>query len=72
LCINEEHSIRFPANILEVEINGVAEALGNLTERGAIDLVVKANVSLSDSGFVSIQDAIAFGEIKDDSLSGKW
>jgi hypothetical protein len=56
---------------MEVEITGVAEALGNLTARGAIDPVVKANISLSESGFVSIQDPIAFGEIKDDSFVGK-
>jgi len=57
-------------NLLEAEIRGVSEALGNLTERGALDPVVKANVTLSESGFVSIQDAVAFGEIKDDSLAG--
>ncbi|TFK24854.1 actin-like ATPase domain-containing protein [Coprinopsis marcescibilis] len=61
----------FPTRMLEVEILGVAEALGNLTERGAIDPVVKATVSLSESGFVSVTGAVAFGEIKDDSLTGK-
>jgi hypoxia up-regulated 1 len=55
---------------MEVEITGVAEALGNLTERGAVDPVIKANISLSESGFVSIQDPIAFGDIKDESLLG--
>jgi len=61
----------FPTRMLEVEIAGVAEAIGNLTERGAIDPVVKATVSLSESGFVSVTNAIAYGEIKDDSLTGK-
>jgi hypothetical protein len=56
--------------MLEAEITGVIEALGNLTERGATDPVVKATVSLSESGFVSVQDAIAFGEIKDDTITG--
>ncbi|KAH8079815.1 heat shock protein 70 family [Cristinia sonorae] len=61
----------YPLDILEAEISGIPEALGNLTERGAIDPVVKATVVLSDSGFVSVQDAVAFGEIKDDSITGK-
>jgi len=37
--------------MLEVEIGSVAGAFANLTERGAIDLVVKATHTLSDSGF---------------------
>jgi hypoxia up-regulated 1 len=57
-------------DILEAHISGVAEALGNLTERGAIEPVVKATVALSDSGFVSIKEAHAFAEVKDDSLTG--
>lgn len=57
--------------MLEAEIIGVAEAIGNLTERGAIDPVVKATLTLSESGFVSVSDAIAFGEIKDDSITGE-
>jgi hypoxia up-regulated 1 len=43
-----------------------------LTELGAVDPVVKATVTLSESGFVSVSDAIAYGEIKDDSLSGMY
>jgi hypoxia up-regulated 1 len=58
-------------DILEARISGVAMALANLTERGAIDPVVKATVALSESGFVSIKDAHAFTEVKDDSLTGK-
>ncbi|KAH6904466.1 heat shock protein 70 family [Coprinopsis sp. MPI-PUGE-AT-0042] len=61
----------FPTRMLEVEITGVSEALANLTERGAIDPVVKATVSLSESGFVSVSKAVAFGEIKDETLTGK-
>lgn len=55
---------------MEAELKGIPEALQNLTEMGAVDPVVKATVVLSESGFVSIQDAIVFGEIKDDSLTG--
>jgi hypoxia up-regulated 1 len=60
----------FPVRLLEAEITGVSEALANLTERGAVDPVVKAVVTLSESGFVSIDDAIAFGDIKDESITG--
>lgn len=56
--------------MMEVELANVTEALANLTERGAVDPVVKATLMLSESGFVSVTDAVAFGEIKDDSLSG--
>jgi len=61
----------FPVDILEAHISGVTEALANLTERGAIEPVVKATVALSDSGFVTVKDAHAFAEVKDDSLTGK-
>lgn len=60
----------FPREILEAQISGVAEALGNLTERGAIDPVIKVTVALSDSGFVSVEEAVAYGEIKS-SIAGK-
>ncbi|KAI0339093.1 actin-like ATPase domain-containing protein [Trametopsis cervina] len=61
----------FPTDILEADIKGVHEALNNLTASGAVDPVVKATVVLSESGFTTIQDVIAFGEIKDDSFTGK-
>ncbi|KAF7326636.1 Actin-like ATPase domain-containing protein [Mycena venus] len=61
----------FPTRFLEVGIEGVAEAIANLTELGATDPVVKATVTLSESGFVSVSSAVAFGEIKDDSIAGK-
>jgi hypoxia up-regulated 1 len=58
--------------VLEADIVGVAEAIANLTERGAIDPVVKVTLTLSESGFVSVSDALVFGEIKDDSITGKF
>ncbi|KAF7373516.1 Actin-like ATPase domain-containing protein [Mycena sanguinolenta] len=61
----------FPRRFLEVGIEGVAEAIANLTELGALDPVVKATVVLSESGFISVSNAVAFGEIKDDSIAGK-
>ena len=45
--------------------------MANLTELGVVDPVVKATVTLSESGFVSVSDAIAYGEVKDDTLTGK-
>ncbi|KAF8968850.1 actin-like ATPase domain-containing protein [Flammula alnicola] len=61
----------FPTRMLEVELGNVTEAIANLTERGAVDPVVKATLTLSESGFVSVTDAVAFGEIKDESITGK-
>ncbi|KAL4245181.1 Heat Shock Protein 70 (HSP70) [Abortiporus biennis] len=61
----------YPTDILEAEIKGVADAIQNLTDLGATDPVVKATVVLSESGFVSVHEAVAFGDIKDDSLTGK-
>ncbi|KAK7055392.1 actin-like ATPase domain-containing protein [Favolaschia claudopus] len=60
-----------PTRFLEVGIEGVTEAIANLTELGASDPVVKATVKLSESGFVSVSNAVAFGEIKDESIAGK-
>ncbi|KAI6117497.1 heat shock protein 70 family [Pisolithus croceorrhizus] len=60
----------FPREILEAQISGVVEALGNLTERGAIDPVIKVTVALSQSGFVSVEEAIAYGEVKS-TIAGK-
>jgi hypoxia up-regulated 1 len=56
--------------MLEVELGNVTEAIANLTERGAVDPVVKATLTLSESGFISVTDAVAYGEIKDESLTG--
>ena len=58
-----------PTELSETEITGVKEAIGNLTENGATDPVVKATVVLSESGFAAIQDAVAYGEIKE-TLAG--
>ncbi len=72
VCVCSHSFFRgFPTRILEVELEGVTEAIGNLTERGAIDPVVKATLMLSESGFVSVTEAVAFGEIKDESIAGK-
>lgn len=57
--------------MMEVELGNVTEAIANLTERGAIDPVVKATLTLSESGFISVSDAVAYGEIKDESITGK-
>ena len=48
----------YPTDLVEVEITGIPEALKNLTEAGAVDPMVKINVHLSESGFVSVQDAV--------------
>lgn len=46
--------------------------MANLTERGAIDPVIKLTVALSESGFVSAKEAVAYGEVKDESLTGVY
>ncbi|EPQ55862.1 actin-like ATPase domain-containing protein [Gloeophyllum trabeum ATCC 11539] len=61
----------FPTELLDVDITGISEAIHNLTEMGAIDPVVKVTAALSESGFVSIPEAVAYGEVKDDSITGK-
>ncbi|EIW76821.1 actin-like ATPase domain-containing protein [Coniophora puteana RWD-64-598 SS2] len=61
----------FPRELFEARVEGVAEALGTLAERGAVDPVVKVTVALSESGFVAVKEAVAYGEIKEESLTGK-
>ncbi|EMD35137.1 hypothetical protein CERSUDRAFT_116612 [Gelatoporia subvermispora B] len=61
----------FPTDLLAVDIIGVSDAIRNLTELGAVEPVVKATVSLSESGFASIRDAIAVGEYKSESIADK-
>ena len=68
LC--SDHS-GFPTRLLEVDLGNVTQAIANLTEQGVVDPVVKATLTLSESGFVSVSNAIAYGEIKDDSITGK-
>ena len=62
----------FPSEILQARILEVSEALGNLTERGATEPVIKVTVALTESGFAVLQDAVAFGEIKDESIAGTF
>jgi len=62
----------FPAQIFEASFGGVTEAIANLTADGAIDPLVKITVSLDESSFVTIDSAVAFGEIKDDSFAGAF
>lgn len=57
--------------IVEARIGGIPEALANLTDKGVIEPVIKATITLSESGFVSISDAIAVGEVKRDSIKGE-
>ncbi|KIY48518.1 HSP70-domain-containing protein [Fistulina hepatica ATCC 64428] len=67
----QEVALGFPLRISDVDIMGVAGAVATLKERGAADPVVRASMKLSDSGFISIVDAVAHGDIKDDSIAGK-
>ena len=53
-----------------MDISNVTEAVANLTSRGALESVIKLSLELDDNGLVSISDAFAFGEVKDDSLTG--
>ncbi|PVF96398.1 actin-like ATPase domain-containing protein [Serendipita vermifera] len=60
-----------PPRIFSAELVGVTEAMANLTEKAAIDPVIKVTVGLSESGLVTIHEALAYGEIKDESIAGK-
>jgi hypoxia up-regulated 1 len=66
----EPPASEFPVELLDARISGVAEALANITEAGGVDPVIKATILFSESGFVSVPQAIAYAEIKDDSLAG--
>ena len=57
--------------VVEAKIGGVAEAIANLTEQGVFEPVIKTTIALSESGFVSISDAVAVGEVKQDSIKGE-
>ncbi|KAH9061968.1 Hsp70 protein-domain-containing protein [Lactarius vividus] len=67
----EPPSSDFPADLLDARISGVAEALANITEAGGIDPIIKATILFSESGFVSVPEAVAYAELKDDSFAGK-
>jgi hypoxia up-regulated 1 len=60
----------FPVDLLDARISGVDEALANITAAGGVDPVIKATILFSESGFVSVPEAVAYGEIKDDSIAG--
>jgi hypoxia up-regulated 1 len=60
----------FPVDLLDARISGVAEALANISEVGGIDPVIKATILFSESGFVSVPEAVAYAELKDDSIAG--
>jgi len=59
-----------PSKIIEAELVGVQEAITSLTDAGAKEPVVKLTVGISDSGFATLEDAIVFGDIKGDSITG--
>ncbi|GJE92876.1 HSP70-domain-containing protein [Phanerochaete sordida] len=61
----------YPTDLLEVHVKGISEAVQNLTEAGAVDPIVKATLAVSESGFVSVPNAVVYGEIKDDTITGK-
>ncbi|GJJ09364.1 hypothetical protein Clacol_003586 [Clathrus columnatus] len=61
----------FPSHISQARLLNVSEAIANLTEQGAIDPVIKVTLALTESGFVIIQDAVAFGEVKEESIAAK-
>ena len=60
----------FPTALLEAKITGVKEAFANLTENGGVDPVIKATIQLSESGFISVPEVIAYVDIKDESIAG--
>ncbi|KAF8315850.1 HSP70-domain-containing protein [Clavulina sp. PMI_390] len=61
----------FPSQIMQVSIQDVAAAVANLTSRGATEPVVKVTVQLNENGHVAVTEAVAYGEVKDDTLTGK-
>ena len=61
-----------PVELLGARISGVAEALANITEAGGVDPVIKVTILFSESGFVSVPEAVAYAEMKDDSLAGVY
>ncbi|KAF9642311.1 hypothetical protein BDM02DRAFT_3193509 [Thelephora ganbajun] len=70
-----KHIRDFPSSdrsrgIVEAKIGGVAEAIANLNERGVLEPVIETTIALSESGFVSVSDAITVGEVKQDFIKG--
>lgn len=70
-------SYKFPSSadtlspILNTELLGVSDAIANLTSKGATDPHVRVQVELTENGIVAIQDAYAYGEVKEESIAGK-
>ncbi|KAI0033499.1 actin-like ATPase domain-containing protein [Vararia minispora EC-137] len=62
-----EPAPQFPVEFLEARVEGVAEALTNMSTSGASDLTIKVTIALSESGFVSVPEAIVYADFKDDS-----
>ncbi|KAI0291592.1 heat shock protein 70 family [Russula brevipes] len=54
----EQPASEFPVELLDARISGISEAY-------------KVTILFSESGFVSVPEAIAYAETKDDSLAGK-
>ncbi|KAI0270552.1 actin-like ATPase domain-containing protein [Gloeopeniophorella convolvens] len=67
----EPPAAEFPVELLDARISGVAAALANITEAGGIDPVIKATILFSESGFVSVPEAVAYAELKDESIAGR-
>jgi hypoxia up-regulated 1 len=65
------HFPDFPQDVFDAQISGIPDAIANLTGRGAIDPVVKITMLLTESGVASITEAVAYGEVKDESIKGK-
>ncbi|KIM26563.1 hypothetical protein M408DRAFT_330520 [Serendipita vermifera MAFF 305830] len=57
--------------IFDAEFYGVKAAMKNLTSRGAVEPLMKVEVGLNESGMLVIHDAWAYGEVKDESITGK-
>jgi len=68
----EPPAMDFPVDLLDARVSGVAEALASITEAGGVDPVIKVTILYSESGFVSVPEATAYAEIKDDSLAGAF
>ncbi|KZT50948.1 actin-like ATPase domain-containing protein [Calocera cornea HHB12733] len=66
----KEAPLNAPVDILDVSFEGVEEAAKNLTEGGAKEVVAKLTVQYSDSGIVSVRDAILAGEGYDQTFAG--
>jgi hypoxia up-regulated 1 len=56
---------------LDIKIEGVAAALANISEGGGVDPVIKATLTLSESGFITVPEAFAYADVKDESIAGK-